>query len=96
MVDPNETEADRSKRERFQCYRTGFRDGILRKTQDKRFTEHKRREVWEAYGRGYSAGEDAWLVESCRECERLGYNPQFKILREQPVTKDLLSGCKTP
>lgn len=84
MVDPNETADDRRKRELFQCYRRGWRHGVVYGAQDKRFIEHSRSDIRDAYQRGYSNGRDAWIIGGFNECERLQYNPMCSILREQP------------
>jgi hypothetical protein len=84
MVDPNETPETVRKRELFQCYRRGWKHGSANGAQDKRFVDHTRTDVRDAYQRGWNDGRDAWIVESIRECERLQYDPRCSILREQP------------
>lgn len=84
MIDPNETAETRRRNDLFQCYRRGWKHGACSNAYDKKFTEHARRDISEAYLRGYSNGRDAWLIEGFRECERLGYDPKCSILREQP------------
>ncbi len=81
MIDPNETPDDRRKLELLQCYRRGFKHGASAQSQDKRFLEHERGDIISAYRRGYDRGMSASILSSSEECERLGYDPRFSILR---------------
>ncbi len=81
MIDPNETPADREKRELFQCYRRGWKHGACANAQDKRFVDHVRAAIGAAYLNGYSNGRDASYLAGAREAERIGYDPRMSILR---------------
>ena len=96
MVDPDETPEDRAKHERFQCWKRGWLHGVRRASKDKRFTDHPRREIWEAYLRGYANGEDAVTIACFNEAERLDYNPRMSILRSEPPTEAPRHGTGEP
>lgn len=81
MTEP-QTEGDRRKLEMLQCYRRGWKHGASSNPQDKRFLEHERAEIMNAYQRGYQEGMAASLLAACRECERLQFDPLLSVLRK--------------
>ncbi len=81
MIDPHETPEDKRRHELFQCYRRGWKHGVCGNAKDRRFLEHPRCAVLEAYARGYDHGQAASIIVAAEEAERLGYDPRFSILR---------------
>jgi hypothetical protein len=69
------------KSELFQCFRRGFRHGVLASAGDPAFLTHKRADIVAAYERGYLKGRDTSMLVMAEECERIGYDPRMSILR---------------
>lgn len=81
MIDPNETDDDKRKRELLLIFRRGYAAGVRGSAYDPRFTAHERGEVREAYLRAYSHGADDAHLAAAKEAERLGYDARVSILR---------------
>lgn len=80
--DPSKVDDER-KREAFQSYRRGWKNGACFNAKDTRFTGHTKIYIVDAYLRGYSHGQDAATLAGAREAERIGYDPRMSVLRSE-------------
>jgi hypothetical protein len=72
---------ERSKRERFESYRRGWKCGARSGYRDKRFDDHERADLREAYSAGYERGHAALLYAMADRATMLDYDPLMSILR---------------
>ncbi len=81
MIDPNETDDDKRKRELLMVFRRGYAAGVRGSAYDPRFTAHERGDISETYLRAYGHGANDAHLAAAKEAERLGYDARMSILR---------------
>lgn len=73
MRSPNEIDAAN----RFHAWRSGWRDGAMRRAQNPAATEHSDAAVAQAYRDGFAEGYMAAGAANTAACERYGHNPMI-------------------
>lgn len=81
MIDPNETEDDKRKRELLMVFRRGYAAGVRHVAYDTRYLHHERGDIRDAYLGAYQKGLSDATLAAAAEAERLGYDARMSILR---------------